>query len=163
MLLRQERNLQFLRSNTASAWAQRVFEDLASLGSGAEGDEELDQVTTIGFGLAGFRRVGMGAAFRQLDTTEVLAAYRRARRRAIFLDWGGTLVAMETEFDSSLIDYYRSELPQPVHHCLEELAQDPRNLLMVLSGQEMSKVEAALGTILGASLAAEHGYVFKAG
>jgi len=50
-----------------------------------------------------------------------------------------------------------------VHHCLEELAQDPRNLLMVLSGQEMSKVEAALGTILGASLAAEHGYVFKAG
>ena len=163
VLLRQEHNLQFLRSNTASAWAQRVFEDLASLGSGAEGDEELDQVTTIGFGLAGFRRVGMGAAFRQLDTTEVLATYRRARRRAIFLDWGGTLVAMETEFDSSLIDYYRSELPQPVHHCLEELAQDPRNLLMVLSGQEMSKVEAALGTMQGASLAAEHGYVFKAG
>ena len=75
--------------------------------------------------------------------TKVLATYRRARRRAIFLDWGGTLVAMETQFDSSLIDYYRSELPQPTHHCLEELAQDPRNLLMVLSGQEMSKVRRA--------------------
>ena len=73
--LRQERNLQFLQSNTASAWAMRVFEDLASMGSGAEADDDVDQVTTIGFGLAGFRRVGMGAAFRQLDTTEVRATY----------------------------------------------------------------------------------------
>lgn len=161
MSLRQERNLQFLQSNTASAWAQRVFEDLSRMGSGV--DTTGMEAVTIGFGLAGFRRVGMGAAFRQLDTTEVLAAYRRARRRAIFLDWGGTLVSIEGQFSSSLIDYYRSELPQPVHHCLEELAQDPRNLLMVLSGQEMSRVEAALGKMQGASLAAEHGYVFKAG
>jgi len=27
-----------------------------------------------------------------------------------------------------------------VHHCLEELAQDPRNLLMVLSGQVRVRV-----------------------
>ena len=111
MSLRQERNLQFLQSNTASAWAQRVFEDLSRMGSGV--DTTGMEAVTIGFGLAGFRRVGMGAAFRQLDTTEVLAAYRRARRRAIFLDWGGTLVSIEGQFSSSLIDYYRSELPQP--------------------------------------------------
>jgi len=157
---RQERNLQFLTSNTASAWAQRVFEDLSRMGAQAtEGPEAV----TIGFGLAGFRRVGMGSAFRSLDTTEVLASYRRARRRAIFLDWGGTLVSIESSFTASLVEYYREPLPAPVSLCLEELAQDPRNLLMVLSGQEMKQVDAILGSMQGASLAAEHGFTFKMG
>ena len=49
--------------------------------------------------------------------------YRRARRRAIFLDWGGTLVSLESSFTASLVEYYREALPGPVHHCLEELAQ----------------------------------------
>jgi hypothetical protein len=54
----------------------------------------------------GFRRVGWGPTFRALDTTEVLAAYRRARRRAIFLDWGGTLVPID---NSSVLpgNYYK--------------------------------------------------------
>ena len=89
----------------------------------------------IGFGLATFRRAGWASTFRSLDTTEVLAAYRRARRRAIFLDWGGTIVPLETGVSASLVDYYHAELPPAAHHCLEELAQDPRNLLVVLSGQ----------------------------
>ncbi|KAL3912076.1 MAG: hypothetical protein SGPRY_008462 [Prymnesium sp.] len=94
---------------------------------------------------------------------QVLTAYRRARRRAIFLDWGGTIVPLDTGLSSSLVDYFQSELPPATLHCLEELAQDPRNLLMVLSGQERSRMEAVFRDIPAASLAAEHGFFFKLG
>ena len=105
----------------------------------------------------------VAATFRALDTTEVLAAYRRARRRAIFLDWGGTLVPIEN--NSPLLDtiYYKSDLPAAMHHCLQELASDPSNLLMIISGQERSCMEDVFKGLHGASLAAEHGFQFKLG
>jgi len=158
-LLRRERNLQFVLNNTALVWAERFFVDLQSIRNEVEDDEE----TMIGFGLATFRRAGWASTFRSLDTTEVLAAYRRARRRAIFLDWGGTIVPLDMGVSSSLIDYINSELAPATLHCLEELAQDPRNLLMVLSGQERSRMDPVFREIPAASLAAEHGFFFKLG
>lgn len=70
---------------------------------------------------------------------------------------------LDTGLSSSLVDYFQSELPPATLHCLEELAQDPRNLLMVLSGQERSRMEAVFRDIPAASLAAEHGFFFKLG
>lgn len=150
---------QFISQSTASAWAERFAVDFHRI-SHKRDDEAW---TPIGFGLAGFRRVGWGSQFRALDTTEVLAAYRRARRRAIFLDWGGTLVAIDNAFSESLVSYYKADLPPAVHHCLEELASDPSNLLMVLSGRERSNMDEKFKGISGASLAAEHGFHFKLG
>ena len=45
----------------------------------------------VGFGLASFRMVGMGADFKALDTQQVLLTYRQSLHRCILLDWGGTL------------------------------------------------------------------------
>ena len=42
--------------------------------------------------------VGMGQDFKALDTQQVLLAYRRASRRAILLDWGGTLTPADSGF-----------------------------------------------------------------
>lgn len=155
---RHMRDVQFLLDATASVWAERFIVDLLHATNRPE-----EAWTAIGFGLAGFRRVGWGSTFRALDTTEVLAAYRRARRRAIFLDWGGTLIAIETSLSTTLVDYYRHDLPQTITHCLQELAADPSNLLMVISGQERSRVDDAFRGIPGMSLAAEHGFHFRLG
>ena len=157
LLARRERDMQFLQQTTATAWAERFFVDLLSVSQRAAEED-----TAIGFGLAGFRRIGWGATFRALDTTEVLAAYRRARRRAIFLDWGGTLVPIENN-SALLANYYKSDLPPAVQHCLQELASDPSNLLMVISGQERSRMDEVFKGVHGASLAAEHGFHFKLG
>ena len=95
---------------------------------------------------------GWGSTFRALDTTEVLAAYRRARRRAIFLDWGGTLVPIDAgvaHLSTALTDYYYHDLPNAVHHCLQELAADPSNLLMVVSGQEKTRMDQVFRGISG--------------
>ena len=64
---------------------------------------------------------------------------------------------------TALTDYYYHDLPNALHHCLQELASDPSNLLMVISGQERSRMEQVFKRIDGASLAAEHGFHFKLG
>ena len=52
---------------------------------------------------------------------------------------GGTLVPIEQgNLTSALVNYYYETLPPAVTHCLQELASDPSNLLMVLSGQTRS-------------------------
>jgi len=153
---RRERDMHFITTMTSSIWAERFVLDLQRT---QPKHDEPSETTTFGFGLAGFRRVGWGSTFRALDTTEVLAAYRHARRRAIFLDWGGTLVAIE----ELMRDYYNADLPPAVHHCLQELAADPGNLLMVMSGNERTRVESAFMGISGLSVAAEHGFHYKLG
>ena len=50
-----------------------------------------------------------------------------------------------------------------MHACLHELASDPRNLLMVLSGQESGRMDAAFSSLGHASLAAEHGFCYRLG
>ena len=52
----------------------------------------------VGFGLASFRMVGMGIDFKALETQQALLAYRQSSRRAILLDWGGTLTPADTGF-----------------------------------------------------------------
>jgi len=162
-IARQQRDLIFVVSNTTASWAERFFVDLKTVGARShKGDE---QPMAIGFGLAGFRCVGMGA-MRALEVTDVLAAYRKTVRRAIFVDWGGTLVPND---DRPLVpsvateQYAHRSLPHATHHCLEELCHDPRNFVMIVSGLERSHMEQVFGGLPGVSLAAEHGLLYKVG
>jgi len=157
---RRARDMEFVLNNTAAAWAERFVLDLQAAAVDKPQDAQWD---TIGFGLAGFHRAGWRTDFTALDTTEVLAAYRRARRRAIFVDWGGTLVNIEDGFNSHLVEYYREGLSPSLFACLEQLASEPRNLLMVLSGQGCEAMDAAFSGLTSASFAAEHGCFFRLG
>ena len=57
--------------------------------------------------------------------------------------------------------YFRDRLPVGAQLSLEELSVDPRNVLVVLSGQEREKMDACFANIGSVSLAAEHGYFYK--
>lgn len=155
-IARQQRDLLFVITHTTSSWALRFVDDLRSIV--VQKADEAASETLLGFGFAGLRSVGMGG-MRPLEVTDVLASYRKTLRRAIFVDWGGTIVANDGDTET----YAKSSLPFATRDCLEGLCSDPRNLIMVVSGMERSHMDAAFGGLPGISLAAEHGLFYRLG
>ena len=157
---RQERDLAFILHNTV-VLAERFFDEMKACARNAELQEEGTMIQ-LGFGLSGFRRVGLGAAFRR--STPPRCSRRTARRGAARSSrLGRHARSPRGGVRLTLIDYYRSSLPAQVAHAIKELAEDPRNMLMVLSGQDRKYVERAFGGIGDASFCAEHGFLYKLG
>ena len=152
---RGRKDLRCLESSTAEEWARRFLSDLKSM----ERKQE-DHWMALGFGLASFRMVGMGANFKALDTQQTLSAYRQCSRHMILLDWGGTLAPAETGFYDER-EAGRAEASEPVLEVLKKLCADPSNHVMILSGLGRDKVEAAFGAVPNISLACEHGFHYR--
>jgi len=115
---------------------------------------------SVGFGLSSFRMVGMGAGFKALDTPEVLDAYQKATRRALLLDWGGTLTPAGSSFYDRR-DAADHTVPPAVLELLTAVCADEANHVMILSGLGRDKVEAAFASVPNLSLAVEHGFHFR--
>jgi trehalose 6-phosphate synthase/phosphatase len=89
-----------------------------------------------------------------LDVASLLAAYRGARKRMLFLDYDGTLVGY----------YDRPEdaaPPQELLNLLRSLVAVRENSVMILSGRRRSQLEQWLGEVRGLWMAAEHGALLR--
>jgi trehalose 6-phosphate synthase/phosphatase len=89
-----------------------------------------------------------------LPLDQIMAAYRGASCRVLFLDYDGTLVGYAS----------RPELatpPSEVLHLLERLAADPANCVVVISGRRSADLAKWFGPIPGLWLAAEHGATIR--
>jgi trehalose 6-phosphate synthase/phosphatase len=87
---------------------------------------------------------------RTLNVGEAVAAYRKARRRMLMLDYDGTLVPFTA-------DPRRAVPPPALLDILRRLVADPANCTAVISGRRAADLERWLGDIPGLVLAAEHG------
>lgn len=85
-----------------------------------------------------------------LDTGAVVAAYRRAQKRLLFLNYDGTLAAYTGRPEQA---YPAASLIR----LLTKLAGNPANLVALVSGRRREDVERWFGRIAGLWLAAEHG------
>ena len=83
---RAGKDLAHIQRCTLEAFAHRFVTELKGTMTKREED-----FVTVGFGLSKFRLVGMGSDFKPLDTAEAVEGFQRAARRALLLDWGGTL------------------------------------------------------------------------
>jgi len=153
---RGRKDLEHVTSHTTEAWARRFAVDLKASTKGKR-DEDF---VSVGFGLSSFRMVGMGAGFKALDTVEAVEAYQRATRRALLLDWGGTIMPAASSFYDKR-DAADHAVPQEVLALLTSLCADPSNDVMILSGLGRDKVEAAFASVPNLSLAVEHGFDFR--
>jgi trehalose 6-phosphate synthase/phosphatase len=80
---------------------------------------------------------------------ELVAQYRKSRKRLLFLDYDGTIVSFRD----------RPEKAGPDHEIirlLQALAKDPKNCLVVMSGRDKKTLDFWLGP-LNMTLIAEHG------
>eukprot|EP00903_Cladosiphon_okamuranus_P012881 g12029.t1 len=152
--------LEYVNTNTTSYWAAQILMDLKA--AGRSSDRSI--MSPVGLGL-NFRVVGMESNFSLLDVAAVMKGYRSAKRRVIFLDYGGTICTTPKRS----IAYYAhanklkdvAKPPDGLRQLLTSLCADPRNMVFVVSGREKEEMQKALGDIKNLGLAAEHGLHFR--
>jgi trehalose 6-phosphate synthase/phosphatase len=91
---------------------------------------------------------------KRLRPTEVRDAYARASRRALLLDYDGTLVPFARWPQ-------QATPPARILDLLSALASEPKNCLALMSGRSAENLDRWFGMIRGIWLVAEHGAELK--
>mmetsp|Transcript_11919 Transcript_11919/g.27814 ORF Transcript_11919/g.27814 Transcript_11919/m.27814 type:complete len:1054 (+) Transcript_11919:71-3232(+) len=122
----------------------------------------------IGFG-AKIRSIAVNEMFLKLPLDGVSQNYYYAGKRVFLLDNEGTLAAdrrhLERVYGAQKGDSdLRSKGTPPdeqVLNCLRQLAADPRNIVVILSGRQKELLEEWFGSVPRIGLCAEHGFYYK--
>lgn len=90
-----------------------------------------------------------------LNPDQLIESYKNAKKRLMFFDYDGTLapivsVPTDAKPSADMINY------------LQELCNDPRNNVWVVSGRDQACLEEWLGDVKNLGLSAEHGCFIKA-
>ncbi|KAL1327595.1 hypothetical protein HN51_037608 [Arachis hypogaea] len=145
--LRHEKHYRYVSSHDVAYWARSFMQDLER----ACKDHYTKRCWGIGLGL-GFRVVSLSPGFRKLSIDHVVSAYKRTNRRAIFLDYDGTVVP-----HSSI-----NKVPSPeVISVLNALSSDPKNIVFIVSGRGRDSLSDWFSSCQLLGLAAEHGYFLR--
>ncbi|KAL8532639.1 hypothetical protein ACS0TY_009012 [Phlomoides rotata] len=144
---RHEKHYRYISSHDVAYWASSFMQDLER----ACKDQCNKRCWSFGLGL-GFRVVSLSPNFSKLSIDEILPAYTRTSRRAIFLDYDGTIVS---EF--STIKSPSSE----VVNLLDSICNDPSNTVFIVSGRGRDSLSDWLAPCEKLGIAAEHGYFIR--
>ncbi|XP_009783894.1 probable alpha,alpha-trehalose-phosphate synthase [UDP-forming] 9 [Nicotiana sylvestris] len=145
--LRHEKHYRYVSSHDVAYWARSFMQDLER----ACKDHYSKRCWGIGLGL-GFRVIALSPSFRKLSIDHMVSSYRRTQRRAIFLDYDGTVVPQ-----SSLIKAPSAE----VLTLLNALSSDPKNTVYIVSGRGRMSLSEWLSPCERLGIAAEHGYFIR--
>ncbi|XP_057448452.1 probable alpha,alpha-trehalose-phosphate synthase [UDP-forming] 9 [Lotus japonicus] len=145
--LRHEKHYRYVSSHDMAYWARSFVQDLER----ACKDHYTKRCWGMGLGL-GFRVVSLSHGFRKLSVDHIVSAYKRTSRRAIFLDYDGTVVPQ-----SSL-----NKIPSPeVISVLNDLCNDTKNTVFIVSGRGRDSLSDWFSSCKMIGLAAEHGYFLR--
>ncbi|XP_023736294.1 probable alpha,alpha-trehalose-phosphate synthase [UDP-forming] 10 [Lactuca sativa] len=142
--LRHEKHYRYVSSHDVSYWGRSFMQDLER----ASKDHYNKRCWGIGFGL-GFRVVSLSPSFRKLSPNYIVSAYKKSSRRAIFLDYDGTLVSQ-----SAIVKSPGDE----IINILSILCNDLKNTVFIVSGRGRKSLAEWLAPCERLGLAAEHGY-----
>lgn len=145
--LRHEKHYRYVSSHDVAYWARSFLQDLER----ACKDHYSKRCWGIGLGL-GFRVIALSPSFRKLSIDHIVSSYRLTNRRAIFLDYDGTVVPQ-----SSMI---KSPSPEVIR-VLNALSNDPKNTVFIVSGRGRTSLGEWLDPCESLGIAAEHGYFLR--
>ncbi|OIW20083.1 hypothetical protein TanjilG_00574 [Lupinus angustifolius] len=147
--LRHEKHYRYVSSHDVAYWARSFEQDLVFSCK----DHYHKRCWGLGFGL-NFRVLALSASFRKLSIDHIVSAYKRTNRRAIFLDYDGTLVPQ-----SSIV-----KAPSPsLISMLNKLCSDPSNTVFIVSGRGKISLSEWFDQCKKLGIAAEHGYFIRWG
>ncbi|KAE9597992.1 hypothetical protein Lal_00029608 [Lupinus albus] len=145
--LRHEKHYRYVSSHDMAYWARSFMQDLER----ACKDHYTKRCWGIGLGL-GFRVVSLSHGFRKLSIDHIVSAYKRTNKRAIFLDYDGTIVP-----ESSLNKAPTAD----VISVLNALCNDTKNIVFIVSGRGRDSLSDWFTSCKMLGLAAEHGYFLR--
>ncbi|WJX93654.1 putative alpha,alpha-trehalose-phosphate synthase [UDP-forming] 9 [Trifolium repens] len=145
--LRHEKHYRYVSTHDVAYWARSFMQDLER----ACKDHYTKRCWGIGLGL-GFRVISLSHGFRKLSIDHIVSAYKRTSRRAIFLDYDGTIVSQ-----SSI-----NKTPSPeVISVINALCNDTKNIVFIVSGRARDSLSEWFTSCKLLGLAAEHGYFLR--
>ncbi|XP_022956828.1 probable alpha,alpha-trehalose-phosphate synthase [UDP-forming] 9 [Cucurbita moschata] len=147
--LRHEKHYRYVSTHDIGYWSRSFMQDLVR----ACQDHYSKRCWGIGLGLR-FRVVSLSPEFRKLTIDHIVSAYKRTHRRAIFLDYDGTIIPQ-----SSII-----KTPSPeIISVLTTLCNDPCNTVFIVSGRGRSSLGEWFASCELLGIAAEHGHFIRWG
>ncbi|XP_062194406.1 probable alpha,alpha-trehalose-phosphate synthase [UDP-forming] 10 isoform X2 [Phragmites australis] len=145
--LRHEKHYRYVSSHDVAYWACSFDQDLER----ACKEHYSQRCWTTGFGL-NFRVIALSPGFRRLSLEHLASSYKKANRRAIFLDYDGTLVPQ-----SSLNKAPSAELIS----ILNNLCNDMKNTVFIVSGRGRDSLSEWFASCENLGIASEHGYFIR--
>ncbi|PWA78885.1 Glycosyl transferase, family 20 [Artemisia annua] len=145
--MRHEKHYRYVSTHDVAYWARSFWQDLER----SCRDHVRRRCWGIGFGL-GFRVVALDPNFRKLSVEHIVSAYKRTKKRAILLDYDGTLAAqnsISTSPSSEVIGIVNS------------LCRDPKNVVFIVSGKDRITLTEWFSSCDKLGVAAEHGYLLR--
>ena len=127
-------------------------------------DKETREVS-LGFGYY-HRVIEMSASFALLSSNVLRTAWLRARRRAVFLDYGGTLVDQDNYRGIDRLraiagqGSFRSP-PPGVQEALTAMSSCEGTWVFIVSGRSREEVEQSMQAVPYLGLAAEEGFFYR--
>ncbi|KAF6169351.1 hypothetical protein GIB67_016521 [Kingdonia uniflora] len=142
--LRHEKHYRYVSSHNVAYWVRSFVQDLER----ACKDHFNKRCWRVGLGL-GFRVVAVSPNFRKLSTDHIVPAYKRTSRRAIFLDYDGTIMPQ-----TSIVKTPGPEIITVVNN----LCNDIKNTVFIISGRGRHSLSEWFAPCEMLGIAAEHGY-----
>ncbi|KAF3786180.1 Alphaalpha-trehalose-phosphate synthase UDP-forming 5 [Nymphaea thermarum] len=144
---RHEKHYRYVSTHDVGYWAHSFLQDLER----ACRDHIKKRCWGIGFGL-GFRVIALDPNFRKLSVEHIVSAYKRTKKRAILLDYDGTMMPQ-----TSINKTPTSE----AIGILNSLCRDPKNVVFLVSGRGKKTLSEWFSPCEKLGIAAEHGYFLR--
>ena len=150
----------FVMNNPTSRWIQKLLQDIDSI-------PVANEVNGVSLGLGYDRRViEMKSNFRFLQDQTVGYFWKNATYRAIFLDFGGTLVDQDNYMGVDRLRAFsgKGTFHSPPSQVLESLTQIcacNNSWTFIVSGRSREEMEQSMQCIPYLGLASEEGYFYR--
>jgi trehalose 6-phosphate synthase/phosphatase len=145
--LRHEKHYRYVSTHDVGYWSRSFLQDMERACT------DLLRKRCWGIGLSfGFRVVALDPNFKKLSIDAMVSAYKRAKSRAILLDYDGTVMPQNSINKSP---------SNEVISILETLSEDPKNTVFIVSGRGRDSLSEWFTPCKKLGIAAEHGYFLR--
>lgn len=149
-----KKDIEYISKNSIMHWLKSFFIDLKRISEG-----ESNNKIGISMGL-NYMLMKLNSKFTHLNKVNIVETYRNSSKRLIFLDYEGTLQAVEN--DNNFDTDPNTNMPSKnLLSLLTLLCDDPCNKVYIVSGRQRNFLTHWFGSIPKLGIAAEYGFFYK--